>query len=326
MSKVRSGLKMISEEGVLEFITETTSYVSNTITREIDTRYSEYTFNSESPMCKIMEEDWDNLILLDACRFDQFEEINTISGKLESKTSLGSATPEFLTKNFKNERYLDTVYVTSNPMYRREELGNVFYDVIDVWDFAWDEEYKTVLPNEMVKATRKAYGDFPHKRIFAHFMQPHYPFIGESAKEIGEHAGQEKTYRRVTGQSQNVDRDDPTVWRLLEEDRIREEEVWKAYNENLRIVLDEIEELIEEFSEKTVITSDHGNLVGERITPFTKPVYGHPSGVYTENLRKVPWLILEGTERKKVHQGELREDTKGESEVVSERLIDLGYK
>ena len=39
----------------------------------------------------IMDEDWDNLIILDACRYDLFEEVNTIDGTLESRISLGSA-------------------------------------------------------------------------------------------------------------------------------------------------------------------------------------------------------------------------------------------
>jgi len=41
--------------------------------------------------------------------------------------------------------------------------------------------------------------------------------------------------------------------------------VWEAYNENLDIVLTEIEALLDELDGKSVITADHGNLVGERL-------------------------------------------------------------
>lgn len=64
-----------------------------------------------------MIEDWDNLVLLDACRYDQFERLNTISGVLENRISQGSSTFEFLTENIAGKKSHDTVYVTSNPIY-----------------------------------------------------------------------------------------------------------------------------------------------------------------------------------------------------------------
>jgi len=47
--------------------------------------------------------------------------------------------------------------------------------------------------------------------------------------------------------------------------------VWEAYNENLDIVLTEIEALLDELDGKSVITADHGNLVGERLTGSDPP-------------------------------------------------------
>ena len=49
-----------------------------------------------------MKEDWDNLIVLDACRYDMFKEINTIKGNLERGISRGSATSQFLIENFES--------------------------------------------------------------------------------------------------------------------------------------------------------------------------------------------------------------------------------
>jgi hypothetical protein len=42
-----------------------------------------------------MQEDWDNLIILDACRYGAFERNNTIPGALEYRFSRGSMTGEF---------------------------------------------------------------------------------------------------------------------------------------------------------------------------------------------------------------------------------------
>jgi len=270
-----------------------------------------------------MSEDWDNLILLDACRFDQFERLNTIGGDLQTRISLGSATPEFLTKNFDGEIHHDTVYVTANPMYQTKNLKSVFHEVIDVWESGWDDQLKTVQPERMVKATLEAYEEFPSKRIISHFMQPHYPFIGDSAREIGDHAGYELAYRRVQGE--DATRDHSTVWTLLDEDKVDVEAVWKAYDENLKIALSHVERLVSTSDKKTVVTSDHGNLVNERITPFGKRVSGHPIGTYTDELRKVPWLVVDSETRKQIHAEEPQEHTNGDSDVVTDRLADLGY-
>ena len=270
-----------------------------------------------------MDEDWDNLVLLDACRFDQFKRLNTIDGKLQVRRSLGSATPEFLTKNFKGTTYHDTVYVTANPMYRTRNLEHVFYEVIDVWESEWDDQLKTVRPEKMAKATLEAHDKFPNKRIISHFMQPHYPFIGDSAREIGDHAGYEWAYRHVQGE--DATRDHSTVWTLLDQGDVNREVVWRAYDENLEIVLPHVERLVNTFDGKTVVTSDHGNLVNERITPFGKRVSGHPIETYTDELRKVPWLVIDGENRKQIHAEEPQEHTNGDTDVVADRLADLGY-
>ena len=286
-------------------------------------QYSSFRYTPDAPFCQLMSEDWDNLVILDACRFDQFKRLNTIHGELQARTSLGSATPEVLIKNFEGTTHYDTVYVTANPMYRTKQLENVFHSVIDVWESEWDEQQKTVRPEEMAKATLKAYEEFADKRILSHFMQPHYPFVGESAQDIGDHAGYELAYKRVQGES--ATRDHSTVWELLDEGKIDEEAVWRAYDENLKIVLPHVQKLIDAFDGKTVVTSDHGNLVNERITPFGKRVSGHPTNTYTDELRKVPWLVVEGKTRKQIHAGEPQRRTSEGSNVVSDRLADLGY-
>jgi hypothetical protein len=81
----------------------------------------------------VMERDWDNLVILDACRYDMFEDTNTLDGTLESVVSFGSRTSEFLCRNFDDGEFLDTVYVTANPMHERIGLGTPFHEIIPVW-------------------------------------------------------------------------------------------------------------------------------------------------------------------------------------------------
>jgi hypothetical protein len=61
-----------------------------------------------------------------------------------------------------------------------------------------------------------------------------------------------------------------------------------AYKENLRHVLKNVEDLLEIINGKTVITSDHGNLIGDRLSPIPVRGYGHPSGLRAPELVKDP--------------------------------------
>ena len=48
---------------------------------------------------RVLGEDWDNLILLDGCRYDLFKEVNTIEGELTKVKSNASSSDEFFEKN-----------------------------------------------------------------------------------------------------------------------------------------------------------------------------------------------------------------------------------
>lgn len=282
-----------------------------------------YDFVSPSGI-SLMDQDWDNLILLDACRWDLFTESNTLEGRLEAKYSKGSTTREFLLDNFAGKTFFDTVYVTASPVYQRIDLDSIFHETVDVWDGNWDSEFKTVLPEDMRRATKEAHERYPNKRILSHFMQPHYPFIGKTAEDIGDHAGYELAYRAVKGKEKT--RDAPTVWDLLEQGRVKRDVVWRAYKENLEVALPHVEELINDFPEKTVVTSDHGNMLGELATPFPKRYYGHPWGVRTDELVKIPWLVIDGEHRKDItSEPPVSEREQANSEKVTQRLADLGY-
>lgn len=318
MSATR-GFEILRDEGIRALL----SRIVSRLTRTVGRRYLRATFHPSAPTSHIMDEDWDNVLLLDACRYDQFERLNPISGRLEARISLGSATPEFLEKNFTGTEHHDTVYVTANPMYRTKDLDDVFHDVVDVWNTGWDEKNKTVPPEEVTEAALDAYESYPDKRLIVHFMQPHYPFIGESASRIEDHAGFEYTYRQV--QTGEGTRDNPTVWQLLEKGVIDEKAVLDAYDENLEITFPHVRRLVDVLPGKTVVTSDHGNFIGERILPFGEPKYGHPVGVYTEGLRKVPWLVIEGDTRRETRAESPQLRHGGNSDVVTERLANLGY-
>jgi len=61
---------------------------------------------------KIMEEDWDYLIILDTCRYDYFEGIvyEFFVGKLEKRVSLGKETPQWQAIESRSALTIDVEY------------------------------------------------------------------------------------------------------------------------------------------------------------------------------------------------------------------------
>lgn len=275
----------------------------------------------------VMSEDWDNLIILDACRFDMFTDLHQLPGELECRLSKGSNTAEFLEHNFAGGSFPDTVYVTANPQVN-VNLDSPFHSVVPVWQDGWDEKYRTVRPETMADATREVHDTYPNKRLISHFVQPHYPFIGEQGRElVGDQAGIELSKRQATGES--AESEHFNVWDLLRRGTVDVQEIWAAYRENLLLALPHVESLLGELRGRTVVTSDHGNLVGERPKPCPIPyrMYGHPPSVYADHLIKVPWLVSKGTERKAIEAGATENGYQSETreQDVSDRLRALGY-
>jgi hypothetical protein len=61
------------------------------------------------------------------------------------------------------------------------------------------------------------------------------------------------------------------------------DQVKELYRENLEKVLSSVETLVSELSGSTIITSDHGEILGE------SGRFGHPCQMDLRVLRSVPW-------------------------------------
>ena len=272
----------------------------------------------------VFDEDWDTLVILDACRYDMFEEVNHIEGKLTAKESKASSTPEWLRANVDDRDLHDTVYVTANPQLERnrENWDVNFHEVINVWlDEGWDEDIGTVLADTMTKAAITAHEQFPQKRLVVHYMQPHYPFVlSDTEFDKGHLVSIESGEDNATGEN---------VWAQKftgELDQTRSE-LWDVYTTNLEYVLKHVEDMLTEVPGKTVITSDHGNYVGERATPIPIQEYGHPRGLYDEPVTRVPWLEVIQGERRQIQTGVTNIlNKKIDTNKITDRLKDLGYR
>jgi len=264
----------------------------------------------------IMNRDWDNLIILDACRYDFFQYFNMIDGELSEITSKGSESWEFMEENFVGKSFHDTVYVTANP-HSSKLPTETFHSVVNLLESHWVEDESTVLPEDMVAETLRIQEDFPNKRIISHFMQPHYPFIGELGSSV-EHRG-----IRPTGDTSS---EKPNPWiQLTLYSGVDAEQTISAYKENHEIAINHAADLVDGLEGKTVVTADHANLLGEWTFPVPKRIFGHPRNFHKRELISVPWLEIDsGTRRKIVSEDPIKRE-QIEQEIVDKRLQDLGY-
>lgn len=289
------------------------------ISRKINRKFYSLFHRRNNPGIKVFEQDWDNLIILDGCRNDLLRSNDFPSGDYHTKLSGGSHTLEFMNHNVSNTFLDDVVWVTANPQVVKFEER--IYHVKHVWEESWDDENKTVMPSSMVDAAIDVRSRFPDKRIVIHFAQPHYPFVGEKAeKNLPSHS----TFD-VDGILES-DSGTNRIWIQVKEGRVDSKDAMEAYRENLELALPHVKNLINKLDGKTVVTSDHGNAIGDWSFPIPLRIYGHPSGFYLDNLVRVPWVVFDSDDRRKVVSTDEKKTNDIDQEVIADRLEDLGYK
>lgn len=288
----------------------------------------------------VMDLDWDNLIVLDACRYDEFFRQNPFDIEVETRVTLGSSTSQYLKYNFLGQTHHDTVYVTANPKPFQLENGDygkdrIFHSIHGLFD-DWNEEYYTVLPETVNQGALTTQNKFPNKKLIIHYMQPHVPYIGDRAKKFQNEHGisiggldtEKRSYIKEDNSLniQKIDLNDISKRRVRFKYGIDIHEIWEMYRESLSVTLSEVEKLVSELDGKTAITSDHGEMLGERPLPLAGRMFGHPSGVRTDELCKVPWVVIDSNTRKPISSDPPIKQEDYEQEVINKRLTALGYK
>lgn len=262
---------------------------------------------------EVMDQDWDNLLILDGCRLDLYQEVRT---GVDSRRSLGSTSWGFLKRNFQGKQFHDTNYISANP-FSPKLKPDTFHMYKSLLETDEDSEIQTTHPKKVTDEAIKSWEKNQDKRLIAHYMQPHCPFIGPEGRNLPQ-AG--------INNRENSHQDNKTLWTQLQYgiNTIDKETVWEAYRENLNLVLDEALRLHNAIDGKTVITADHGNLIGDRIGPVPARGYAHPTGLYVPELLEVPWETLSG-ERREVTEESPQSGNSVDSTVVENRLEQLGY-
>ncbi|PTD94182.1 hypothetical protein C9439_03805 [archaeon SCG-AAA382B04] len=254
----------------------------------------------------IEKKEWDYLLILDACRYDYLKDLNRKEkfGKLHKVKPNSNDTPTWLKKTF-DRKHDDIIYVSANPFINSKSVetvkgfdaSNIFFDVIDVWEKGWKEDDKTVPPQEMRKEIIKANEKYKNKKIIGHFMQPHTPYLSLGPVDGGISRSKKATLKKqkinvlnnikssmaqalklrklysklihILGINKNQ------VGKVAE--RYGVDGLRKAYKENLEIALKEIKIMLKYLNGDIVISSDHGEWLGENNK------FGHAR-------MKLPWL------------------------------------
>lgn len=255
---------------------------------------------------------WDDLIILDACRYDYFKKSyrGYLSGDLQKVESAAEGTSPWVKKIFGQKRCEDIIYVSGNPHIASNIKidgflgGKHFYKVIDVWDWGWNSNQGTVPPDRVREAAKDARLNYPDKRLVIHFMQPHSPFPQLKSLNVRESPlgkirslidyfgvnfmGRSK-FRRI---KESLWEPFWPYWKKIESQQqatLGTEAIAKKYGvgvlrslyeKNLKSALEEVKNLLNYLSGKIIITADHGEALGG------KEGFGH-------RKMAVPWLEVE---------------------------------
>lgn len=282
----------------------------------------------------IFEEDWDLLLILDACRPDALRQVAPEYDfldreEIEERWSVGSGSFEFACKTFTTD-YLDeineTVYMGANGFvsqalyegkyappvaapfgWPRDNVVSAddFVEVRNLHKLRAGSDLRVVPPDGVTDAAVYAGREFDAERYVFHYNQPHIPWLTRAMDED----------RPVTDREYYP-------WEYLRSGEMEYADAWAQYVANLRLVLDSVEELLENFdAEKVVITADHAEAFGEW------RMHGHPTGMFLPVVKRVPWATTTACDTGTYEPQELGDESEyvmTEAEV-EQQLEDLGY-
>lgn len=287
---------------------EATGYVTTQLRKHI---LNSYYLVHDVPEYPIWD-DWDVAIVLDACRPDVLaecaSEFDFIPEDVPERRSNASQSKQWMERNFTAEysdRLAETTYVSGNP-YTSQVDTSGFQAVDEVWTYAWSDELGTQPPGPITDRAIEIGRNRSPERLLIHYMQPHFPSI---PVDLGAKIDIDKF-----GQGGGTD-----IFPRLERGELTYDEVWHAYRENCRHVLESVELLLDNYdAEDVVITADHANAFGER------GIYRHPEDVKTAAVRNVPWVHTSATDRETYEPESY--DTSSIDTSVEDRLEKLGYR
>lgn len=279
------------------------------------------------------DDEWDVLVVLDACRYDLMQEVapeyHNLPDDIDSWWSNASCSIDWIIRNF-NEcpdqaRYAG--YITGNPFThhtaddaRTAGLtdGDLAY-LARLYETHWQPvdggPVETIPPDVItdygITAWRQRH-EIGMDKMILHYMQPHQPY-----RSRPDWVGVNKNLKNLV---KNRTKAGACAWQECRKGRIEERELWKAYKNNLRWVLNDITgRLLPNVDGSVVLTADHGNAMGEW------GEWAHPPGAIGPAVRRVPWVRVNATDENSVTPDVDLDTNFGSDHDANDKLSSLGY-
>jgi len=240
----------------------------------------------------IHNEKWEILIVFDACRFDVFEKIIEelgTAGKLTACWSPVTHTAEWYNQIWQG-RHEDIALVSCTAMpWRTNETHGVwrrFWRAYPLWKNSnLHNDFGQIPMAGALKEAEKIKILNPDKRMLLHVVPPHLPYFGVEGKQF--------LWELAGGRQGRVKFPVHNPYKIIEEYGKKHgwERPRRAYEESLHSSMKAVAEA--DWLEGGVITSDHGELLGEAGRYIHG--YGRLIGNLIDHpkLHTVPWFRLE---------------------------------
>lgn len=240
--------------------------------------------------------EWDLLLVLDALRWDVWQEE---IGLGESVYSGGNNTMEWIKAANRALDFSDTICVTANPEVTRNTFEGLYAARDDVWRRKWKyvNGVGTVPPDAVTAAVKTHLTVGPDRPIYAHYAQPHGPYpLHDPPIPVMRNNPEAAAVKTDVEYHPDEIIMDPTALLEAPDSWLDEAMLREAYRQNLSWVWDAVQPLLD-LDLTVVVTSDHGELLGERMTLQTPQGtallrYGHPHGEPHGLLRTVPLAVF----------------------------------
>ena len=260
-------------------------------------------------------EDWNSeiIVLLDACTGELLKEVSEdydwLPDSIHTVRSPASHSAEFarLLAEAPESWLEETAVITTNELANQnlptEKLHSYRHVSKEAWDDGLDRPDPQTVTDHGVEFWRNHSNDCD--RMILWYMVPHAP--------LRSFANDSRFYESVTFHEESRD----NVWHLVRTGKLKIDEVWEGYIDNLRWGLEQLNILQDSIDGEILITADHGNAFGER------GVYGHPEGVPIQAIRNVPAVKIQGEDNGEYNPKINEEET---SVDIEDRLFALGYR
>jgi len=264
----------------------------------------------------LKEEEEFLLVIFDACRYDYFREIfeNHYRGELSRTYTTNTFTMQYLSGTWVGD--YDITYVAGGPVIsdRRFEISGIDYvpskhfdRIIDAWNMGYDLELGVLPPEAVTNAAM----DCDASRMVVHFFQPHAPYIGDVRLRTNGATNSSEEQSRVERMKTST----REIYDQIEQGQISNSKLKSAYRSNLDRVMEAAKPLVQESTCRTILTADHGELLGE------DGRYMH-GGLPHPILSELPWFEVEGIKGEVNESDFVAQDTET---GIEDQLEALGY-